>query len=201
MKKIKKILNIAFVLMIIITVIVINKTYALFESNLDLLINMDVARWNITVNDTMVNSESVQSFVIKNLQLNANSKVENGKVAPGSQGTFDVEMDFKDTDVSVKCELEVDGERMNEAGLSFSSFVMDDSTVTLQYVSENKYSFIVPLSKIKASSNSYKLMLRITFKWENDETRNEEDTLIGTSTERQKLQVPITLRFTQYTGQ
>ena len=200
MEKTKKILNVVFVMMLIITIIVINRTYALFESSVDLTIKMDVAKWNITVNDALATSNSVQSFVIKNLQLEANSKVENGKVAPGSKGTFDVEMDFKDTDVSVMVELKIDDNKMKAYGLKYNGYTLDDNNITLQEISNKEYYFIVPLTTIKNAQDSYKLKMSIEFEWENDENRNKEDTLIGTSEERQKMQIPITLKFTQYTG-
>ena len=200
MKKTKEILNIILIMMIIVTIIVINKSYALFESNVDLLINMDVASWNITVNDTAVKSSSVETFVSRDIALDANSKVADGKVAPGSQGSFNINMDFKDTDVSVEGEININGQKMKEAGLTFSGFVMDDTDITCSLIEENKYRFMVPLSKIKSGSESYKLQLGINFKWSNNEARNKEDTLIGISTTRLKMEVPITIKFTQYTG-
>ena len=60
--------------------------------------------------------------------------------------------------------------------------------------------FIVPLSKIKGTGNTgtFKLNVKIAFEWINDETRNIQDTIIGTSTVRTKLDVPVKIRFTQY---
>lgn len=202
MKKTKEILNILLIIMLIVTIVVINRTYALFESNREFSINMDVARWNIKVNDVKVKSESTESFIIKNLVLAANSKVVNGKVAPGSEGTFDIEIDFEDTDVSVQCEINIDADKMEEAGLSFNSMTVDDTALTITQVSDTQSRFIVPLSKIQSAglNDSYKVTIHVEFEWANDETRNKQDTLIGISQERSKMAVPISINFKQYVG-
>ncbi len=199
MKKIKEILSAFLIIMLIVTILVINRTYALFESMKEFNINMDIAKWNIAVNNLTVGGNQEDKFLIKNLVLDANSNVVAGKVAPGSKGTFDVEIDFKDTDVSVKCELEIDQERMNEAGLKFNSYQFSDTSITTT-TTTNGHMFIVPLTKIKGTGNTgtFKLNVKIAFEWINDETRNIQDTIIGTSTVRTKLDIPIKIRFTQY---
>lgn len=199
MKKIKEILSAFLIIMLIVTILVINRTYALFESMKEFNINMDIAKWNIAVNNLTVGGNQEDKFIIKNLLLDANSNVAAGKVAPGSKGTFDVEMDFKDTDVSVKCEMEIDEERMNEAGLKFNSFQFSDTSITTT-TTTNGHMFIVPLSKIQEVGNSetFKLNVKITFEWINDETRNIEDTMIGISSVRIKLDIPVKLKFSQY---
>ncbi len=199
MKKIKEILSAFLIIMLIVTILVINRTYALFESMKEFNINMDIAKWNIAVNNLTVGGNQEDKFLIKNLLLDANSNVVAGKVAPGSKGTFDVEIDFKDTDVSVKCELEIDQERMKEAGLKFNSFQFSDTSITTT-TTTNGQMFIVPLSKIQEAGNSetFKLNVRIAFEWINDETRNIEDTMIGTSSVRTKLDIPVKLKFSQY---
>ena len=145
MKKIKEILSAFLIIMLIVTILVINRTYALFESMKEFNINMDIAKWNIAVNNLTVGGNQEDKFLIKNLLLDANSNVVAGKVAPGSKGTFDVEIDFKDTDVSVKCELEIDQERMNDAGLKFNSYQFSDTSITTT-TTTNGHMFIVPLS-------------------------------------------------------
>lgn len=199
MKKIKEILSAFLIIMLIVTILVINRTYALFESMKEFNINMDIAKWNIAVNNLTVGGNQEDKFLIKNLLLDANSNVVAGKVAPGSKGTFDVEIDFKDTDVSVKCELEIDQERMKEAGLKFNSFQFSDTSITTTTTTNGRM-FIVPLSKIQEAGNSetFKLNVRIAFEWINDETRNIEDTMIGTSSVRTKLDIPVKLKFSQY---
>ena len=199
MKKIKEILSAFLIIMLIVTILVINRTYALFESMKEFNINMDIAKWNIAVNNLTVGGNQEDKFLIKNLLLDDNSNVVAGKVAPGSKGTFDVEIDFKDTDVSVKCELEIDQERMKEAGLKFNSFQFSDTSIT-PTTTTNGQMFIVPLSKIQEAGNSetFKLNVKIAFEWINDETRNIEDTMIGISSVRTKLDIPVKLKFSQY---
>lgn len=199
MKKIKEILSAFLIIMLIVTILVINRTYALFESMKEFNINMDIAKWNIAVNNLTVGGNQEDKFLIKNLLLDANSNVVAGKVAPGSKGTFDIEIDFKDTDVSVKCELEIDQERMNDAGLKFNSYQFSDTSITTT-TTTNGHMFIVPLSKIKGTGNTgtFKLNVKIAFEWINDETRNIQDTIIGTSTVRTKLDIPVKLKFSQY---
>ena len=199
MKKIREILSAFLIIMLIVTILVINRTYALFESMKEFNINMDIAKWNIAVNNLTVGGNQEDKFLIKNLLLDDNSNVVAGKVAPGSKGTFDVEIDFKDTDVSVKCELEIDQERMKEAGLKFNSFQFSDTSITTTTTTNGKI-FIVPLSKIQEVGNSetFKLNVKIAFEWINDETRNIEDTMIGISSVRTKLDIPVKLKFSQY---
>jgi hypothetical protein len=185
--------------MLIVTILVINRTYALFESMKEFNINMDIAKWNIAVNNLTVGGNQEDKFLIKNLVLDANSNVVAGKVAPGSKGTFDVEIDFRDTDVSVKCEMEIDESRMRNAGLKFNSYQFSDTSITTTSTPTG-HMFIVPLTKIKGTGNSdtFKLNVKIAFEWINDETRNIADTMIGVSTARTKLDIPAKMKFSQY---
>jgi hypothetical protein len=199
MKKIKEILSAFLIIMLIVTILVINRTYALFESMKEFNINMDIAKWNIAVNNLTVGGNQEDKFLIKNLVLDANSNVVAGKVAPGSKGTFDVEIDFRDTDVSVKCEMEIDESRMRNAGLKFNSYQFSDTSITTTSTPTG-HMFIVPLTKIKGTGNSdtFKLNVKIAFEWINDETRNIADTMIGVSTARTKLDIPVKMKFSQY---
>ena len=82
------------------------------------------------------------------------------------------------------------------------SATLNDTALTIHQVSSSQSTFVVPLSKIKSagSNDSYKVGIHVEFEWENDESRNKEDTLMGLSQTRLKMDVPISIKFKQYVG-
>ena len=195
-KIIKKSLIVLTMIMISITIYKIIQTYALFETNKTGLVNQKIAKWNIELNQTDITNGITQNIIIDNFQLTENNNVLSGKIAPGISGALDLTLDPKDTDVSIRYDLTL--EDIGNQPIKISSIEMIEGTGTLLKTGENTYTGLMNLNNIKNSTS--KVTVRITVYWENDESNNEKDTIIGMQYGL-KLSVPITVSVKQYLGE
>lgn len=94
-KIIKKILILLSLVAAIITVYEIADIYAVFHSESSGTLSQDIAKWKIVVNGTNIATEEVQTFEINELNMDENTT--NGKFTPGMTGSFEIEIEPKDT--------------------------------------------------------------------------------------------------------
>ena len=189
MKK-NKIIYILCAIMIFASIYEITDTYGLFESNKTKIIDNPIAKWNIQINKTNINKS--ETFVIDNFQIDENTTVKSGKIAPGTTGYFDIEIDPSNTDVSVRYDITFDYSKLS------NSFVIEKIEETNDYdiikTDTNTYSNIITLNDIK---NGIKNNIRVYLKWQNNDEFNESDTEIGLNKEY-SLNIPITINVSQY---
>ena len=78
----------------------IQNTYAKYVTSATGTANMTFARWNILVNDQdVVNNSNFSTTIIPNFA--GTSNIRTGVIAPTSQGSFDIELDMSQVDVSL----------------------------------------------------------------------------------------------------
>lgn len=197
MKYYKKIFIIVICVFSIFTIYKIVKTYSLFESEIGTTNNIDVGSWNIKVNNQDVVSGTSHDFIITNdnIAIPRNVNVQSGKIAPGSRGTFEINIEPEDTQVSIRYDIE-----LNENLISNTSFKITDISsrnVNIVRTDENTYTGVILLSDIV---DGYFQSVDISFRWENDENNNENDTAIG-QIYNNSINIPIKITFTQYLGE
>ena len=93
----KKILILLCILMIIIFSIIGGSVIAKYQSRIIAQGNADVAKWVFTLNGTNVS--------YKTIKINSSSDestLVNGKIAPGTQGSFDIVIDATGSEVGVE---------------------------------------------------------------------------------------------------
>lgn len=172
------------------TIYEITKSYGLFESNNNLIVESSVGKWNILVNNT--NIKNSETFTVDSINIVGSDNVLNGKLAPGSRGYFDIVIDRTDSSTSIKYDVTFDFSNLSD------SFVVDDISLTsggtLYRTGEYTYSGIIKLNE--ESSNT----IRTYIKWENNEDNNEEDSEIG-KVANNKINIPITVDVIQYAGE
>lgn len=172
------------------TIYEITKSYGLFESNNNLIVESSVGKWNIMVNGT--NIKNSETFTVNSINIVDSDNVLNGKLAPGSRGYFDIVIDRTDSSTSIKYDVTFDFSNLSD------SFVVDDITLTsggtLYRTGEHTYTGIIKLNE--ESSNT----IRTYIKWENNEDNNEKDSEIGRVADN-KINIPITVDVIQYTGE
>ncbi len=191
---VKKFFIILTIIMICFTIYLISKTYAVFYSEGQADLNMKLAIWDIKVNNQDITKGTIKDFAITDFNIIQNNNVKSGKIAPGTSGSFDILIDPTDTQVSIRYDLSIDSDKLEEYQIQIDSISEISNSNKLTKTGKNTYTGIIPLSKINGNYNND---IRIVFKWDNNEANNEKDTNIA-SVANSKTNIPITLTFSQY---
>lgn len=194
MKKQFYILSALFVIVVIAEIIY---AFGLLESQTTRVVEKGLGEWTILVNEVDVTGEVV-SFDIDNISYSTDSNVKNGKIAPGLGGYFDISIDPTDTDVSIRYDITYDKTSIEATQTSIDvSSVVETSGKAIVQTGENTYTGIISLSEI---SNNQVDTIRTTINWPNVEANGEKDYEVG-KTSNASIDLPITIKLTQYTGE
>ena len=172
---------------LLVTLLVIADTYALFETNGNASKNLTIGRWNILVNNENVSQS--RTITLNDFVYTNGVHTQNNYFAPGSSAYFDLVIDATGTQVSVAYELIIDNTEIADYPNIY--FSITDMT-TNETITSNTYSGLIPLS----SANKTKI-LRITLIWENDPNYDDSDTSLIDG----NLTFTIDADFMQYTGE
>lgn len=190
--KLKKVLYLVCLLMLIVLVLELADTYALFESKTNQIVKTDIGKWTVTVNDSSLTSGT---FTVDTVNITSSENVKEGKIAPGGIGYFDIIIDPKDTSVSIRCDITFDFSAFSNNFLV--SKIEEINQKDLIRTGENTYTRVITLDEINQKETS---TIRVYIKWENKEESNEEDSIIG-STKDNYLSIPVNVLVTQYLGE
>lgn len=194
-KKIKVILTLFFLVSFLVTSYLIGNTYALFETNLVSTYNIETGKWEITINETLI-EPTTTSFVLDQVTILENSYVINqNKIAPGTEGYFDIEINPNDTDVSIQYEISFDFSKI-PTGIQILG-VTETNGDTLVETTENTFSNIITLNEIKEGKKNN---IRVNIRWVNNEDNNDSDSALGT-VYNNSLLIPVDIMITQYLGE
>lgn len=183
---------------LIITLFVIKKTYSVFYSQMSGVSKSSVGKWNIEVNNTNISSGVNATFAIDTFNVDSNLNVLPSKLAPGTTGSCDIVIDPTDTAVSVRYDITIDQSKINNQNITLESIEqISDSDISLTKTGKDTYTAVIPVSKI---GGDYINDVKLKFKWLNDDTNNESDSLIGVIKDH-KLDIPITVSVNQYMGE
>lgn len=216
----RKIILIALLIMIIISIYQINSMYALYNTKIENEVEQQIGRFNIKINDKDSQDIILTDDYIKDVPVKegTESKVQEGKIAPGKRMYFEIVLDPTDTDVSIKYEcmispvISINNKNVNlqlegveESYIKDTGEVLNTTLEQYSYLSEyeklhnidnNIYQCTIPLKLI---NEGWKKSLKIYFSWVNDEMQNENDAQIGTKSDA-NIEIPVTMTFEQYTG-
>lgn len=193
----KKILIILCISLFIILCLEIKNTYSLFETNGEAVVEENLATWKIKVNNTYLTTltEDRNTFDLGSMNWESQNHVKEGKAAPGSVGTFYIEIDPTTTEVSFLYEITLDTSSLNNTEFQIQS-VREVNGKTFIRTNENTYVGIVPLREIQAST---KYRVEISVIWNNKEENNEADYKLG-SMANTGINLPIKIEARQYDG-
>ena len=177
-----------FLVMILIAV----GTYALFESQRQNTSELEIAKWEIKVNDDLL-SGSTSTFTVNSFTWSTSQYVKEGKAAPGIDGYFDIEIDPNDSDTSIRYDVTFDFSNLDSDQFTITEIkeVNDKSIVR---TGEYTYSNIIPLEDIEDGETD---TIRVYIEWINDENNNEKDSDLGKVLNNQ-LMIPVSVDVTQY---
>ena len=192
-------------------------SYSKYRSDITGEAKTDVAKWNISVNGcyiakpsnnsdstcyletvnqstgavTVVRNFKITEFVINN---NGNGNVVDGKIAPGSSGTFNIKIKPNDTEVSFRYTI---NSHIEDDNLSLSYSIKGPGDTDYRPMPATGYVGRIDYS---ASNTNYEEVISFKVDWINDENHNKEDTVIGTKSIDPKLEIPVEITFEQYNG-
>lgn len=195
--KTKKILWVTAVFFAFIALIlIINESYALLQTISSGSAEVKTGSWTIKLNEKNISNGITETFTLNNMIYDeSNENIENGYIAPGKSGYFDIVLDPSGTDVAISYETNV---RLDECAYpnNIKLSVENTSTDGGVEVIGNTFKGLISLNDIK---NNKTITLKLTLIWENNEEFNESDTKLGTI-EANKLKIPITITLNQYQG-
>lgn len=183
-----------FFLTIIMMTSVITKTFSLFQTEGIAIVNEDIGRWKITVNDIDATGET-KSFEVNDFLYEDSTVVENNKIAPGRSGYFDIILNPEGTDVSILYDLDFDFTKITNKAITTSVEVISGDHIIK--TGENKYTGIINLADIQ---KGVKNTLRVKIKWENIENNDEDDSSLGIM-KNAKITIPVSIHLVQYLGE
>ena len=189
----RKWLIILFVILLSVTAYELSVSFALFESEREFIVNSDIGKWEISVNDSLINESN--TFTISNVRVNSDPNVRENFFAPGTSGYFDIEIDPNDTDVSIYYEIICRTDYITNGQITLTR-IENVGKPDLINVAPYTYAGVIPLSDIK---NGVTTDIRFYVTWTNNDNNNEIDSLYGSSSE--DFGIPMEITFKQYLGE
>lgn len=193
----KHILIILCVFSSIFLLVQIMYTYSLFETEQETVVASPIAKWNVLVNQTLLSDFGGQtnSFNLGSIHWDSGGHVREEKAAPGSVGTFEIEIDPTNTEVSFLYELEIDTSQLGNDQISIMNISEEDGH---EFVRTEEFKY-VGIARYADISNGDKYHIKIDMIWNNDEENNKSDYELGQKAE-EKVSIPVSLKMTQYVG-
>lgn len=193
----KKILIIAILFMVLFMAYRIISIYAIFYSEGQGRVVQNNATWTIYLNQTNVTSRNSNTFEVDTFELEENSHFSTGKIAPGTRGSFYIELNPENTNVSIRYDIEIDKTQIPNDSIQIVSIEEIEEGNTLTKTDESTYTGIIPLQEIQQGKIN---KIKIKIEWKDIEENNRKDTLIGTGNS-EILKVPVNVKVTQYLGE
>lgn len=193
----KKKITVIGIILITVFLFLVTVTYSLFETRKEATVSSSIAKWNVKVNNTMVTkiNSQTRTFSLGNISWQSGGHVKPGKAAPGSVGTFEIEIDPTNTDVSFTYELTID-----TSGLQNDEFIISNVRETngneFIRTGENTY---VGIARLNNNQNNELYNIAINITWNNNENNNENDYNLGKDADLD-INIPVSLNISQYTG-
>lgn len=114
MKKSKKIVLLSAVIIAIILSFVGGQTYAKYMSRVTGQGTADIANWSFKVND---NEDKIQTISLKSTVNN--ETLVNNKIAPGTEGSFQIKLDATGSEVGINYAIKFENETQKPTNLKF----------------------------------------------------------------------------------
>ena len=221
----KKIKILIFILILLMLGYILLNTYSKYIENATARIEQEVGRWNIKINNTDITSVSGDpvEFEITNFVWNESTHVKEGKVAPGMSGRFELDIDPKDTDVSIQYSIKIDNSKLTESNdinlkvkkiildgeeYAFTSVpvteIVDNGDGTTEEVTtstEIEIKIVKPLEEVQSTDDDVRVdKVLVDVIWENNEEYNAKDSEIGGVPDN-VISLPIAVDVIQYVGE
>ena len=187
------------IIIIILLSIIIGNTVAKYITSKSSNADINIARWQVLVNNTDVTSATSLNNIITPV-FPGNDNIANGVIAPTAEGYFDILIDASNTDVSLSYEITTSpNDTSIVTDLVMSGYAIDGGT-RQEIIPDENGEFKVN-GNILYNSQDKDISLRIYLKWNDDENDGAEmDNSDDTSTTQEEesiAKVNVNLKFTQ----
>lgn len=189
----KQIYIISALIFLVAALLIFTFSFGLFETSTVRTTELPLGDWVVEVNGTDIVEN--ETFSIDDVHWNATTNVISGKLAPGVSGYFDIVVDPTSSKVSVRYDVTFDSSELDNYNLTFQAVEINDRTLVKTDV--NTYTGVITLSEIQSDLTS---TIRCSVAWNNDESRNEEDSIAGLDKDAD-FTIPVTIKATQYLGE
>ena len=170
------------------------KTYTSYQSYVDNEININIADWDINVDNQNI-AKVTETIKLSNVVWEGEHTNPN-TAAPGSKGTVRVNIDPRNTEVAIEYTLKyIDHTKDPECVLTITNIYLENEELTK--IDEETYYGIITVDQIK-EGNVKTLVLEV--EWINDEENNEFDSAIGLNNEGVRF-LEIEFNASQYLGE
>ena len=187
-----------------LTLSLMSNTYSRYVANTTGNLDMAFSNWQILVNEIDIIEENSSTIQISPVLLE-NENIAENKVAPSTEGYFDINIDPTNVDVSFNYQVNIEVLNENIPDLMITKYAILDDTYTVgdEIVLENLENNTVSGNLKYQQGNTFKpFTIRIYFEWydEADGVMTDEmDTEVGhqAATENTTLQIAATIKFEQ----
>ena len=195
MKNSKKVLFLIICILIISAIVMIIQIYAKYLSSASGDTTLQVARWNILVNNISIkNNTNISNSIVP--VFSGNENIAKDIIAPTAEGYFDLEFNFRDADVSFEYEITTSvDENSLVKDLVTTGYSVDDG----EKIVFDEYN--QPIKEtIDLNSDIETRKIRVYILWNDDEQtqtmNNADDTLATTASNPAILKVNISFKQT-----
>lgn len=181
--------------LLLLVAFVASYSYSLFESSISGETEATIADWIIKVNNSLISTGQTETFSIDQIHYTkTNTNIKAGKFAPGISGYYDVQIESKDSQVSIQYDIFVEDFESQNLRVKDIDLVQGSSSFTK--ISSTEFRGIIPLG------TRVNQILRIYLEWKDYNTpeANAEDSAMGTK-ENPDVEIPVTMHFIQYLGE
>lgn len=180
-------------------------SYSKYSSSASGSSKVDIATWNVKVNsEDITNSTTLIEKI--NFKTISNEYVAPNKLAPSSEGYFDIVLDTTSAEVAAHYTISIDLSSASSLGsvslIGYDDTITDFATESTSVPSEENLSEIND-NKIEGdilldtdTNKGQVKNFRVYLSWDDDESLNETQTTAGSSTT--DVEIPITILVEQY---
>lgn len=192
------------VLLLLLVVVIGGYTYSRYQSEGKVSNTADIAAWKVQISSHDL-SEYKSLPMEAALTVNTNENVAEGKLAPGTTGTYKLVIDPTGSEVAIDYEIKADSLKIGETPvenehlkITGAKYVLDaddgadTASGTPGQLSGGGVTINESLEDVQAGK---KVIVEVTVAWDNDDANNESDTKIGTSQDGQlKVNTTVTAK-------
>lgn len=185
-KQNQNIIIVSLILLILVCLVIIGYAYAKYKESFDENATAQVAKWSFKVNDS---EEGMQTFNLVNT-INKTESVQEGKVAPGTSGYFDLKLDGRGSETAINYIINVDLENKPQN----MHFYLDENYTIELAVEENKIIIndFIPLQEVENVK-----IVRLHWNWPyetgNTEQERFKNNIIDTETSGKDMTANVTV--------
>lgn len=186
------------VLLLLLVVTIVGYTYSRYMSSGTADSTATVAKWSVKIDNNDLDTYKSTPLEAP-LTLDTNPYVDEGVIAPGSSGSYTVEIDPTGSQVAIDYVVKVSGikglttanDNIKVTSAKYWIGEVAGEGTNALVDGENGVTITESLAQVK---NNEKLTVKVTIEWENVEANNDTDTSNGKESETVTVSTSITAK-------